>query len=100
MQTKMANSIKISNEKAFTVYKEINGPIRRRNSRGGSDMDLKLTSEILEKCEVCLVNFENVSFCLRTSEFSVKLWLFRLRPLSLKSDERPLDLDLDFEQFS
>ena len=59
----MANAIKVTNEKAYEIFKQINGPKRRKDSLGSSEVDLKLTTEILEQCGVHLIDFENVSLC-------------------------------------
>ena len=50
--------IQISNEKAFSVYKDVYGPARRQNSRGASDEDFQIVCEILEICGVKLVQIE------------------------------------------
>ena len=57
----MANSMKVTNEKAYEIYKQIDGPKRRKVAQGTTEVDLKLTTEILEQCGVHLINFENVS---------------------------------------
>ena len=50
--------IQISNEKAFSVYKDVYGPARRQNSRGASDEDFQIVCDILEICGVKLVKIE------------------------------------------
>ena len=50
--------IQISNEKAFSLFKEVYGPARRQNSRGASEEDFQIACEILELCGVKLVKIE------------------------------------------
>ena len=53
--------VKISNLKAFEIFKRINGPARRKESRGAVEVDLALSREILHECGIQLKPFENVS---------------------------------------
>ena len=50
--------IQISNEKAFSLFKEVYGPARRQNSKGASEEDFQIACEILELCGVKLVKIE------------------------------------------
>ena len=62
--------IQISNERAFSVYREVYGPARRQNSKGATDEDFQIACDILEVCGVKLVQIEenvNVS----TSKMSI-----------------------------
>ena len=61
IQIKMATNIfdiQISNEKAFSLYKDVYGPARRQNSKGASEEDFQIACEILELCGVKLVKIE------------------------------------------
>ena len=61
IQIKMATNIfdiQISNEKAFSLYKDVYGPARRQNSKGASEEDFQIACEILELCGVKLVQIE------------------------------------------
>ena len=50
--------IQISNERAFSVYREVYGPARRQNSKGATDEDFQIACDILEVCGVKLVQIE------------------------------------------
>ena len=53
-------ALKIKNFKAFEIYKQINGPARRKTSHGSKEVDLELSEEILQECGVHLVPLQNV----------------------------------------
>ena len=56
--------LKIKNFKAFEIYKQINGPARRKTSHGSKEVDLELSEEILQECGVQLLPLQNVRISL------------------------------------
>lgn len=54
----MSEIFQISNEKASQVYKDVQGPARRQQSKGSGAEDFRIICDILETCGVKLIEID------------------------------------------